>query len=138
MLLPMCKRVMVLGGAALVFTLSAGAAEDPVPDGKAQYHKLHPAFVVNLASDGRKRFMQTETQVMARSGATIEAVKYHQPAIRHALILLFSGQESTELQTMEGKERLRSEALKAINDVLKRETGEGNVAGVYFTSLVIQ
>ncbi len=138
MLLSFRTLFFALGCAALVLAAPARGADDGAADGKAQYYKLHPAFVVNLQSEGRKRFMQTEAQVMARSGATIQAVKYHQPAIRHALILLFSQQDTEALRTVEGKEKMRSAALKAINDVLRRETGEGKVSGVYFTSMVIQ
>ena len=58
--------------------------------------------------------------------------------IRNKLVLLFSAKTSQELSTSEGKDTLRKDAKKAIQKVLKSETGKGGVEAIFFTSFVMQ
>jgi flagellar FliL protein len=52
--------------------------------------------------------------------------------------MLFSGQEPSVLNTREGKEQLRTDALAEIQKVMKAETGKPAVESVFFTSFVMQ
>jgi flagellar FliL protein len=52
--------------------------------------------------------------------------------------MLFSNQDPYTLNTREGKEKLRSEALGEIQKVMKQETGRAGVESVFFTSFVMQ
>lgn len=72
------------------------------------------------------------------------------PAIRNGLVMLLSAKNFDELQTNEGKEILREEALEIIRSQLQKEKaalvasgkGEGvsaaNVEQVLFTNFVMQ
>jgi flagellar FliL protein len=102
------------------------------------YHPMEPPFVVNFTSSADVRFMQVTLQVSARDPAVIEQVKEHTPAIRNGLVLLFSGQDPTVLNTREGKEALLKQCLDEINRVLKEQTGSAGVENVFFTSFVMQ
>ena len=116
---------------------AAGGASDGTP-GSDQYLQLHPAFVVNLQGEGRPHYMQAVAQLMSHEPERLQAAQDHDPAIRHQLILLFSERSVAQMSTMEGKESLRADALEAVNEILRRETGHGGIDAVYFTSLVIQ
>ena len=70
--------------------------------------------------------------------AVIENIKKHMPRLRNDLILLFSSQKYEVLSTREGKEKMRDEALFEIRKVLKEETGNPGVEGLYFTTLIMQ
>ena len=102
------------------------------------YHALDPAFVVAFNSPTVARFLQVSVEVMTRDDDVIETIKYHMPAIRDRIVMLFSGQQSQELETPEGKERLRSEILAGIQEIHKEHAGTPGVEAVYFTSFVMQ
>jgi flagellar FliL protein len=106
--------------------------------GPAIYVSLDPAFVVNLTGGGAARFLQITVDVMTRNPMVEEHVKTHMPAIRNNLVMLFSSQTAESVSTLEGKENLRAEALKVVQEILENETGDPGIEAVYFTSFVMQ
>lgn len=140
MIRPRCLRTPVLAflAACLAAPGAFAASSSASPPGSEQYLQLHPAFVVNLQGSGRAHYMQATAQLKSDDPECLQAAKAHDPAIRHRLILLFSERTVEEMSTVEGKEELRAEALTAVNEILRRETGRGGIEAVYFSSLVIQ
>jgi len=125
----------------------AAAGEGEAPDEAAAtvdtgapliYQPLEPPFVVNFGRDADVRFMQITIQVADRDPAVIEQVKEHNPAIRNGLVMLFSSQKPEVLNTREGKEQLRQDALAEVRRVLREMTGRGRLENLYFTSFVMQ
>ncbi len=139
---------LVGGGAGLYFAgvgpfATTTAAEDAEEEegeskGAAIYVDVPPAFTVNLAGKSNARFLQVSVQALTRDPDVEVSIKQHLPMIRNKLVLLFSAKTSQELSTSEGKDGLRKEARKAIQKVLKSETGQGGVEAVFFTSFVMQ
>lgn len=117
---------------------AAEAAKPAEKATKALYLALDPAFVVNFKSTGGNRFLQVGVQLMAQEQAVLDAAKANEPALRDALIMLFSSQDSGVLATREGKEQLRQDALAAVRKVLEGRTGGKPVDAVYFTAFVMQ
>jgi len=117
---------------------SAAATENAEVKKPAIYYSLKPAFVVNFASEGRQRFLQTDVSLVIRDADVVAALDLHMPAIRNSLVLLFSAQSFAELQTTEGKETLREQALVNVQTVLRQEIGKPGVEQVLFTSFVMQ
>lgn len=104
----------------------------------ALYFAFDPPFVVNFDDAEQVRFLQLQVQVMARDAAVIEAVQRHDPMIRNSLLLLLNGRDYPSLMTRAGKEALRAECLKTVQELLRRETGKAGVEDLYFTSFVVQ
>ena len=104
----------------------------------AIYLPIDPAFVVNFSGQGNARFLQITVEVMARSPEVLEQIKTHMPVIRNNLNMLFSDQQYDKINTLEGKERLRAEALEIIRRILEQETGDPGLDAVYFTTFVMQ
>jgi len=142
---------VLLGGAAGGFLLMRGkhdaakpesAAADKhaaAPKGPAVYIALDPPFVVNFENQQAVRFLQVTVQLMTRDPATAALLKENDPVIRNDLLLLFGGQQYTEISTREGKEKLRSQALEAARKVVTAEGGKAAlVENLYFTSFVMQ
>jgi len=102
------------------------------------YVPLDPPFVVNFTADTDIRFLQITVEVGTREAEAVDRVKEHRPAIRNSLVMLFSSQDPSTLNSREGKEQLRAETLSEIQKVLKQETGEVVVESVFFTSFVMQ
>ena len=101
---------------------------------------LDPPFVVSFAEKGGDtRFVQLTLQAMARSEKTIDAIKTHAPAIRNAFLFVISAHKVEDLETLEGKEKLRADMLKSANEIMEKNTGKADaIEELYFTSLVIQ
>lgn len=114
------------------------AGEQAGSRSNAQYLALDPPLVVNFAASGKLRYLQVSVEVMSRDGAAIEAVQRHTPAVRNALIALFSERDYEALLTRDGKEALRQEALEVIRQELAMLTGKPQVEDVYFSSFVMQ
>jgi len=117
----------------------AQAARPEPPKGPPLYVALDPPFVTNFSGDQGARFLQITAQVMTHDPSTQELIKANDPVLRNDLLLLFSNQKAAELQTRDGREHLRAEALETVrHDV----TGSGGhpekVDAVLFTSFVMQ
>ena len=130
-----------------------GGGGGGIADGKANYFKLEPAFVVNIMDGSTLRFMQLELDLMTMDSEAIQAVQDHHAPIRHELIMLFAHRDISEVLGVQQREKLRHEALAVVQHVLEKyahidsnsqaETGDGHkyptgIQEVLFTSYVIQ
>ena len=143
--------VLALGGGAAYFFLGRGesatkdgeahAAEgkESEPKAPAVYVSFDPPFVVNFEAKGLMRFLQVSVQVMTRDPHIAELIKQHDPMIRNDLLMMFSSQTYETINSREGKEKMRTEALKVVAEVIGREGGDAaKVEQLYFTSFVMQ
>mgnify|MGYP003683548023 CR=1 FL=1 len=132
----------LLVGLALSLVASSILAQDEegeaAPPPRAIYIPLKPPFVVNYGGVGRLRYLKAELSVRVASSTGANSIRHHMPYIRNQLILLFSKQTEETLDTQEGKEMLRQEALQAIHGILEEEDGESELVDVYFNQLVLQ
>jgi flagellar FliL protein len=116
-----------------------GKKAEEVKKGPAIYVKLDPPFVVNFDANGVMRFLQVTVEVMTRDAAAAELIKSNDPMIRNDLLLLFGNQPSSAVTTLEGKEKLRADALAVVAKVVSAEGGDGKkVEQLFFTSFVMQ
>lgn len=119
----------------------AAAEEEEIPIEElepANYLPLDPALVVNIQDQGKSQYLQTSIQLMTRDTEVYEAAKLHAPAIRSALIMLFSTVEYESLSTLAGKQALQESARSRIDEVLIELAGVEGVDAVYLTSMVFQ
>ncbi len=122
--------------AARYFSRTGDKRVDPTKF-QATYHPLGENFTSNLR-DGNG-FVQIGLGVSTYyDEKVVENVKLHEMAIRSAVLLALSEQESTALGTPQGKEQLKTSLRGSINEVLKKKEGFGGIDDVYFTSFVIQ
>ncbi len=122
-------RLWVLVLSLLFVSVAAaneGAKESEAETG-AKYMEMTPKFTVNLAEP--KKFLLINVQLLVEGAAAIASIKKHMPALKHELIMLYSGRPAAELQTMEQREALRQETTKVIRETLeKMESGETHAA----------
>ena len=104
----------------------------------AVYFPLKPPLLVTYNDRGRQRYAQIELTLLTRSEEVVKEVELHSSRIRNDLILTFSGLEFYEVQTAEGKELMRQQALDTVQRILTEEMGEPGVEQVLFTNLVMQ
>jgi flagellar FliL protein len=100
-----------------VAVANEGAKESEAEAG-VKYVEMTPKFTVNLAEP--KKFLLINVQLLVEGAGTIAAIKKHMPALRHELIMLYSGRPSEALQTMEQREALRQETTAVIRKTLEK------------------
>ena len=101
------------------------------------YLALTPAFMVNFQGSGIK-VMKVSISVMAKSEASLDAIKLHDPVIRNNILLLLSAENPDALKAAEGKQKLQGSILEEINKVLKERKVKTLPEAVFFTDLVMQ
>lgn len=124
----------------------AAAAPDP-EDGEAgsgmanlAYYSLGPSFITNYDGAGRLKYLKTDVTVRIQPGSAL-MLDRHLPYIRNRLVTLFSAQLEENLTSVQGKEKLRADALNEIKqalDLLERPGASSQLINLYFTSFVIQ
>lgn len=119
---------------------AAATPDQPIKPlrGPAIYQPLEPPFIVNFEDQGMLRYLQVGLTTMTRDPRVGDILFQNMPQIRNDLILLFSNQKFDVLTTLNGKEKLRQQALLQIQSILTREFGLPGVEAVYFTTFVLQ
>jgi flagellar FliL protein len=116
--------------------------EHGMPIGAAtHYLTLDPPFIVNFVHRGSLRYLQLSLDLAYHDETVIAQIQEQMPEVRNDLILLFSSQEFETLSTLEGKEKLRSDVLLAVNnaiDVDPTAPGPAEGGAVYITNFVMQ
>jgi flagellar FliL protein len=153
----MNKKIIIVAAAAVTIGGGAGAfffAPDLLPgfirphDAQSSEAKKSPAakkpeheveadldvFVVNLSGDGPARYLRTTLSFGVTSEHEKEEVKKFNAVIRHAVIMYLTERTVEQLNTPEGKTRVRADLHKAINAAV----GKKLVTNVYFKEFLIQ
>lgn len=125
---------------ALIMPIDALAQEEGEVAAAAQpiYLPIKPSFVVNYGGEGRLRYIKADLTVRLTTSAAASGVRHHLPYIRNNLVRLFASQTDETIESQDGKEALRMDALKEIQKIVMDEEGIDGVEDVLFTSLIIQ
>jgi flagellar FliL protein len=111
------------------------ADEEKSTESVIEYLEMSPKFTVNL--DKRNKYLVVNVQLMVEGESHVEKVKKHLPALRHELIMLYSGRSAAELQTMEQREALRQETKKVITKALEEYSNSDGFRDVFFTEFLV-
>jgi len=128
-------RILVLCLSFFLFFNTAYAGDEESAEPVIEYVEMTPKFTVNLEKAGK--YLVVNVQLMAEGEKYIEKIKKHLPALRHELIMLYSGRSSTELQTMEQREALRIESKKAISKALDKHSNSDGFRDLFFTEFLV-
>lgn len=89
-------------------------------------------FIVNLQVKGS--FLKATIQLEFQEPELPPTIEHDTPKIRDAIITVLSNKAAPEILSADGKERLREELRRAVNETLHSE----DVTKVYFTEFIIQ
>ncbi|MGZ8187256.1 MAG: flagellar basal body-associated FliL family protein [Methylosarcina sp.] len=104
-------------------------------ESEIEYLEITPKFTVNLAEP--RKYLLVNVQLLMEGPEAIEKTKKNLPAIKHELIMLFSGRSAESLQTVEQREALRQETLLAVRKVLDKYENSSGFRDVFFTEFLI-
>ncbi|WP_221793453.1 flagellar basal body-associated FliL family protein [Oceanobacter mangrovi] len=127
----------------VMFSALAGAARSWGEEGGAaasgvQYIYFEPAFVINFGSEGRMRYLRTEIALLVGSADAAAKVSQHKPSLRNALVFMLSAQEPETVNTSQGREMIRKQALEAVRQTMVRLEGMAYVDDLFFNTFVVQ
>ncbi len=142
--------VVLLGGAggAAFFFMKGDASkeekvehvaeeESAVPSEKI-YFEISKPIVIDFPKGSAVKHGRITLSMLVEGAETIEVLKKNEPMIRNNLLMLIGAQDSSVLNTREGKETLRKAMLDDVTAVLKKMAGKGQVEEIFFTSFVMQ
>ena len=115
-----------------------GGEEAPAVLERPIYVPVKPAFVVNYGGPGKLKYLKLEISLRVKDTNSSNAARHHMPLIRDYLVKIFSRQMDEDIDTQQGKERLRLAALEGIQNILMEEDGEQGITNLFFNNFVIQ
>ena len=104
----------------------------------AMYVVLPRPFVFNVAAKPRYRLVQIKVALMVRGAANEALAKLHTPLIEGAMFRVFAASTTQQLESVDGRSKLRSDALAAVRQALHEVTQQDVVEQVLFTGFVMQ
>lgn len=137
--------VVVVGAAGGVYFWQTSTGDDPdaAPTPEVvlplQFFSMDPPFVTNFEGNQDYRFLQITVRIATRESGLMTLLKDNEPVLRNDLLMLFSNQQAAVLATLDGKEALREEATRVVQESVTSLGGDpALVERVLFTSLVMQ
>lgn len=140
-----------IGGGAWFFLFSGGdgheakdaehpeqTPEELAVEKEAFYIRLPRAFVFNATGQVRDRLVQIKVAVLARGPENEALAKQHSPLIEGALLRVFSHATVEQLSTVEGKQKLKTDAVAEVTKTLKEVAGKPVIEQVLFIGFVMQ
>ena len=127
-----------------LFFISSAWAEEEEADAEAMpkeviaYVSLGDALVLNLASAGKTRFVQFKADVLVRGDEGESDVKNHLAAIRHVLIMLYSGQSVENMRSVQKREEIRLSAVEKVKSLVEELSGNAGVEDILYSSFIVQ
>ena len=119
-------------------TESTSESEKPPVAGPSTYVAMPRPFVFNVAGAERVRLVQIKVQLMTKGSKNEGLAKQHIPLIEGTLLKIFSMATAEQLMTVEGKDKLRADALGESRNVLNELTSSPVIEQVLFTGFVMQ
>ena len=129
-------RAILVAVLSVVASLAAAEGQE----GGVKYVTLQPAFVTNfgVTKTGRLTYLKADVTLKVANAEGEAALKYHTPALRNALVLLFSRQEDAAVSSSDGREQIRQQALTELREVMQTESGEPIIEDLVFSNFVVQ
>jgi flagellar FliL protein len=118
--------------------VATAKAKKPGNHSEVFYESLNPPFVVNFQDKNLVRFLQVGIDIMAMNQEGIDNAKKHMPVIRNDIVLILGDVKYADINSRDGKEKLRKKILADVRKILKERTGDESVADLFFTSFVMQ
>lgn len=93
-------------------------------------------FVLNVEGDS---YLKVGVALGLKDSVPADKLKEHTPPLRDAVLMAFSGRSRAELQSEEGKHKIKEKIRQRVNEVLEHKTHDKeSVLEVYFTTFIVQ
>ena len=93
-------------------------------------------FIINL---GDEHYLKAGVALGLKEGIDPKKLEEETAPLRDAALMAFAGKTRSQLNTLEGKHKVKEEIRERVNEVLEHKTHEKeSVLEVYFTSFTTQ
>lgn len=140
--------LLIAGGGVTFFLMkgdsSKGEKAAHVDESEAAVHpeKLYfdmsKPIIVDFPSGSAVKHGRITVSMLVEGAETIDILKKNEPMIQNNLLMLIGAQDSSVLNTGEGKEMLRKAILDDVTAVLVKMSGKGKINEIFFTSFVMK
>jgi len=127
--------IALLLGVSFPLLSTPGHANSGGGEGDSQYLPLE-SVLVNL--EGKRHYLRADIQLLVDSAEHAEKMKVHMPAIRHSLIMLFSGRNPEQISALDQREMLRQNAKEEVKKVLDHYGAGKGLEDLFFTDFIVQ
>lgn len=133
----MLKLSLLLGLFITLPCLASGGGAPAAPAGSI-YITFKPPLTANFGGVGKLKYIKADFSLRVDNSEVAGAVQHNMPLIRNNLLILMAKQTDETLTGAEGKEAMRQEALKQIQDIIKKEAGMEGVKDIFYNNLLVQ
>ena len=102
------------------------------------YFDISKPIIIDFPTGSAVQHGRITVSMLVEGAETVAVLKKNEPMIRNNLLMLVGAQDSSVLNTREGKEALRKAMLDDVTAVLVKMAGKGQVDEIFFTSFVMQ
>ncbi len=120
------------------FGTANGAGEEEAENSYNQ-SEIYPVFeqqnfAVKLTDEGRAHYIKTSIVLAMDDAKLAKELQQRAPQIRDTIITILRNKSSSDLNHVQGTQKLKEEIKDEINSYLK----DGKIVEIYFTDIVIQ
>ncbi|MFQ3610484.1 MAG: flagellar basal body-associated FliL family protein [Fimbriimonadales bacterium] len=131
--------VLIAGAAGGVFAgknlMGSKAPPEPKPPTVGKPLDLGE-FILNL---GEENYLKVGVAIGLKDTIPADKLKEEVPALRDAVLMAFAGRARQELNSLEGKHKVKEAIRERVNELLEHKTHDKeSVLEVYFTTFIIQ
>lgn len=136
-----------IGGGAAWFMMRGGdeahaeggakKAHKPAKNVPPEYVQLE-SFTVNLQPENGDQYLQVQLTLQVAGSEQAELFKANMAKVRSRVLLLLSSKKASEINTVEGKNKLAEEIVETLKKPFVDKGEEQEVSEVLFTSFIIQ
>lgn len=102
------------------------------------YYEVEQPLRVNFPKGGSASLIEVKVAFLLNHEDVAEDLEKHQPMIINNLLMAISAAGADQLQTAEGKNKLRAAMLAETGKVIEKMTGKNTVREIFFTAFVMQ
>lgn len=128
--------VIVLGCVGVLAPVSVSAQ-----DAQHAYFGFEPDITTNYLrgpNESSLGYIRVAVEVRVPSTQDLRFIEYHAPLLRDAFIRVLSTETEGRIRSLTGREEIRLACLEAVQDLIRRETGEDIIQDLIFTKYIYQ
>ncbi len=117
-------------------TQPQAVVEEEAEPEEASLGPIYPikTMIVNLADEGGKRYLRVSMEFELENEEMIASMDKLLPRIRDSILMILPTKKYDDINTTEGKIKLRNEMMEKVNSLLVT----GKIQNIYFTEFVVQ
>jgi flagellar protein FliL len=121
------SQILLLGLALVAPMAIANAGGGQSFAEGVNYLPIKPSVTANYGGEGKIRYIKADISMRVESKHAAEEVTHHMPVVRDTLIMYMSSLTDADISSGEGKDAMRKEALRKLNEALDLQLGHATV-----------